>query len=120
MSSRGGIRGTLSFDRARGALRKGGAAGIRKALDCLLARSLEEVPRDTGALACSGHVEITDDCSGRVVYDAEYAIQQHERTDFAHPQGGKAKYLEDPAEDSGTRSQMLEALGNELKQAFSV
>lgn len=29
-------------------------------------------------------------------YDLPYAIIQHERLDFSHPKGGKAKYLEDP------------------------
>lgn len=118
MNSRGGIHGVLRFDHVRRALDRGGADGVKRALDCLLSRSLEEVPRDTGALARSGRVEMTDEHQGRVIYDTEYAISQHERTDFAHPGGGKAKYLEDPAEDSAVRAEMLTALGNELRRAL--
>jgi len=31
-----------------------------------------------------------------VGYNLPYSLVQHERMDFVHPMGGKAKYLEDP------------------------
>jgi hypothetical protein len=40
----------------------------------------------------------TDETSAVVAFNTVYAEAQHERTDFAHPKGGKAKYLEDPLE----------------------
>ena len=33
---------------------------------------------------------------GEVGFNEPYALVQHERLDYKHPKGGKAKYLEDP------------------------
>ena len=40
------------------------------------------------------------------------------RTDFAHPRGGQAKYLEDPANDSMVQREMVNALGEQIRQAL--
>jgi len=40
-----------------------------------------------------GH--LGDAVVGQVGFNAPYALVQHERLDFHHPKGGKAKYLED-------------------------
>lgn len=63
------------------------------------------VPVETGALMISGEVlepEVTDSgVTVDLVYGtseptSNYAIVQHERLDFNHPNGGQAKYLEQP------------------------
>ena len=36
---------------------------------------------------------------GEVGFNTPYALTQHERLDFNHPKGGKAKYLEDNLKD---------------------
>jgi len=38
---------------------------------------------------------LSDAVVGEVGFDQPYALAQHERLDFNHPKGGKAKYLED-------------------------
>ena len=93
------------------------AVFIRRALEILLEHSRKLVPKDTGKLTHSGRVEMNGD-QGRVVYETEYAIIQHERTDFAHPRGGQAKYLEDPANDSMVQREMVNALGEQIRQAL--
>jgi hypothetical protein len=42
---------------------------------------------------------------GEVGFNTPYALAQHERLDFHHPQGGKAKYLEDPLKENSGRYQ---------------
>lgn len=51
----------------------------------------------TGSAGITGGAG-TDETTGLVAFNTVYAIAQHERTDFNHPKGGKAKYLEDPLE----------------------
>jgi hypothetical protein len=60
------------------------------------------VHRDVDALAAQspkkgGGVE------GQVSFNTPYALEQHERLDFNHPKGGKAKYLEDPLKENADR-----------------
>src|SRR4030042_876915 len=42
---------------------------------------------------------------GEVGFNTPYALAQHERLDFNHPKGGKAKYLEENLKDHGARYQ---------------
>lgn len=51
---------------------------------------------DEGATGGQG----TDATSAVVGFNTTYAEAQHERTDFAHPKGGEAKYLERPLESN--------------------
>lgn len=71
----------------------------------VMSASKQLVPVDTGALMISGEVldpVVTDqDVSVDLVYGtseptSNYAIVQHERLDFNHPNGGQAKYLDQP------------------------
>lgn len=87
------------------------------ALDCL-GRSVERAPVETGDLRGSGFAEVNGatvamgnekggidvrgtpgEPAGNVVeaaigFTAPYAFVQHEHTEFNHPLGGQAKYLE--------------------------
>lgn len=81
--------------------------GTWSALDHLAAVSKQQVPLDQGPLKNSCYVDVSDDgTSGTVSYDTPYAVRQHEETGYQHQQGRKAKYLEDPAYDSGVQNEM--------------
>lgn len=84
--------------------------GTFAALDHLLAVSKQEVPLDQGPLRASGMVDVADDGSaGTVSYDTPYAVRQHEELGYRHQRGRKAKYLEDPCNDSSVHSGMMKA-----------
>jgi len=46
-----------------------------------------------------------DAVAGEVGFNTPYALVQHERLDFNHPKGGKAKYLEDNLKEQADRYQ---------------
>lgn len=63
--------------------------------------SAEEAPVDKGDL--KGNASVDDSklqSEGKVLvdYNLPYAMDQHEGQEYNHPQGGKAKFLEDPFE----------------------
>lgn len=97
--------------------------GTRQACQEILEASLEQVPRDTGTLASTGFYDVSrrittkrytyegivgyagmtgagysrdklNPKSGSMVSD--YAVRVHEDLNASHPNGGKAKFLEDP------------------------
>lgn len=85
--------------------------GTWSALDHLAAVSKEQVPLDQGPLKNSCYVDVSDDgSSGTVSYDTPYAVRQHEEMGYQHQRGRKAKYLEDPANDSGVQREMRELI----------
>ena len=58
---------------------------------------------------------------GEVVVDQPYALVQHERTDFSHPNGGEAKYLENPLKekyDRYVRGLADDVLGGRLEKGM--
>lgn len=57
----------------------------------------QEAPIRTGHLRGEIHTQEIGKAKYQVIADTPYAEVQHERTDWRHPIGGKAKYLEDPA-----------------------
>lgn len=92
-------------------------AGTHAALDHLATVSQKQVPIDTGALKASCSVRVgAGGASGVVSYDTPYAIIQHEKTGYSHPGGGKAKYLEDPANDGGVQGQMRDLIAAEFSR----
>lgn len=59
----------------------------------------DEAPLDEGDLRGNAGVDESNlDSQGFLLvgYSLPYALKQHESLDFNHPQGGKAKFLEDP------------------------
>jgi len=65
--------------------------------------SQELVPVDTGFLQDSGYIVTQDNPFGdlssiEIGYDAPYALYIHEDLELNHPNGGTAKYLENPME----------------------
>jgi hypothetical protein len=58
-----------------------------------------EVPVDTGALLYTIRVILVDRYPAVVaggIDGVDYAVIQHENLSYAHPNGGKAKFIEDP------------------------
>jgi hypothetical protein len=53
---------------------------------------------------------------GEVGFNTPYALTQHERLDFNHPKGGKAKYLEDNLTQQAGRYQ--DNLSDHLREAL--
>lgn len=65
--------------------------------EAILTESLDEVPLESGTLERSGAVtEVPAECAVYIHYNTPYARKQHEDLTLHHPNGRKAKYLEDP------------------------
>jgi hypothetical protein len=84
----------------------------------LLGKSVELAPVDLGDLRGSGNATVNstkiavgtkegnlntvgsftneDVLNGTVGFNEQYAVKQHEHTEYQHHQGGQAKYLEQP------------------------
>lgn len=93
----------------------------------LLGRAQRDAPVDEGTLRASGSATVfaggkavarggmgaeepalvegggRDRIVGVVGFDTPYALAQHERLDYNHPKGGKAKYLEDNLKEQARR-----------------
>lgn len=98
-------------DEAIAKIKNGTAEGLNQAAEYLLGESLPLVPVETGNLRESGSVAhaSASDLNSAVSYNARpYDVIQHERTDFRHPHGGQAKYLESPFTDG--RETMLQII----------
>jgi hypothetical protein len=53
-----------------------------------------------------------------VSYSAEYAVHVHENLDMSHPNGGQAKFLEQPAREM--RKELQQGLREDVKRGMSV
>jgi len=110
-------------------VRKALVRGMTEITEDLLGRAMRDAPVDEGTLRGSGHATVYVDGKvvarsgfegaaptpgvaragmagavvGEVGFDQPYARIQHERLDYRHPKGGKAKYLEDNLKDQATR-----------------
>lgn len=115
------VKSNLKIDRAlaESGIRNGGKRGLMKAMLELGRVSKKKVPIDTGMLRDSseasvgdaseiGEASVSDDgLVGCYSYDTKYAVVQHENRNFHHQRGRKAKYLEDPINDSVVQANML-------------
>src|SRR5690606_15925158 len=82
---------------ARRVMRAAVSSGLLKAAEHILTESRPEVPIEEGTLERSGVASVdAGQLTAAVSYDTEYAVVQHERMDYRHDAGRKAKYLEDP------------------------
>lgn len=76
------------------------AAGLYMAANNVMSKSKRLVPVDLGALKGSGYVTLPQELAGSTVVEMgyggpakAYSVQQHERLDFKHPDGGQALFL---------------------------
>ncbi|MFD6699688.1 MULTISPECIES: HK97 gp10 family phage protein [unclassified Microbacterium] len=92
---------------------KAAQAAMRKTAAELLKRSNELAPADDGDLRKSGRVKV-DDLDVRVYYTAPHAVLQHEHLDWAHPDGGGAKFLERASEEIDIAAAVADAVREAL------
>jgi len=69
-------------------------SGIADIMADVFDESQRQVPVDTGRLKESATININEK-SISIQYNTPYALIQHENLEYNHPNGGKAKYLED-------------------------
>lgn len=79
----------------------------------VLKRSNELVPRDDGDLIKSGKV-VVDDLSVTIRYTAPHAALQHEHLDWAHADGGGAKFLETASDEIDIAAEVAKAVREAL------
>ena len=102
---------------------------VAKAIDGILQKSLNDIGQDLkgksqslcpvleGDLRGSANVKVGKGGGKPFVevgYNMIYARYQHEGTWFAHPQGGQAKYLEQPFKEN--MPQYVKALESDVKK----
>jgi hypothetical protein len=80
------------------------AAGVYMLGNEIMTDSKRRTPVDTGTLKGSGFVTQPEERGGWIVSTLgyggpakDYAVAQHEKTEYAHPEGGEAKFLENAA-----------------------
>lgn len=88
---------------ANGRARTAVGAGLYGAANNVVTAAKRIVPVDTGTLKGSGYATFPNSRGNNVIVELgfggaakDYAVAQHERTDYRHPEGGEAKYLEKP------------------------
>jgi hypothetical protein len=72
----------------------------------ILRRAVELVPKESGHLAETGHVDRGRGGNNTVgiIFNGPYAAYIHEHLFFKHPHGGQAKYLEDAMLEKGSEA----------------
>ena len=80
----------------------------------VLKQARANAPKDDGKLARSGRVEVAFK-EVAVAFRAPYAWIQHERLDYRHPNGGKAKYLESAVGEVGAAKHVADGVRARLK-----
>lgn len=80
----------------------------------ILDDSLEKVPKETGDLAASGHINPVrgGNDTTAIEYTSVYARWIHEHLGFKHPKGGQAKFLEMAMVEKADEA--MHAMGEEL------
>lgn len=85
--------GELAEEKAR----KAAMEGLTTGAEVILTESKDQVPLDWGDLERSGNITTFErELAVYISYDTPYARRQHEDLSLNHPNGRKAKYLEDP------------------------
>ena len=103
-----------------GTLRASGSAEVYANGRAVARRGFREVADQPEAPEMvTRHVQeggLGDAVVGEVGFNTPYALTQHERLDFNHPKGGKAKYLEDNLTQQADRYQ--DNLSDHLREAL--
>ena len=90
------------------------ANGLQMAADALKDDAVHRSPDDSGELDASATAEV-DGREATVGFSSEYAVVQHERTDYRHDDG-EAKFLENAAE--AFPSQFEQILAEQIKRTI--
>jgi hypothetical protein len=94
-------------------------AALGIAANDLLGEGARLAPVDEATLRGSGHIDrsVTPaSVTFEVSFNTPYAARQHEETNWEHPKGGQAKYLEEPLKRKAHSYEALVALA--VRKAF--
>ena len=80
----------------------------------VLKQAKANAPKESSRLARSGRVEVAFK-EVSVAFRTPYAWIQHERLDYKHPKGGKAKYLESAVGEVGAAKHVADGVRARLK-----
>ena len=80
----------------------------------VLKQAKANAPKGSSRLARSGRVEVAFK-EVSVAFRTPYAWIQHERLDYKHPKGGKAKYLESAVGEVGAAKHVADGVRARLK-----
>lgn len=80
----------------------------------VLKQAKANAPKESSKLARSGRVEVAFK-EVSVAFRTPYAWIQHERLDYKHPKGGKAKYLESAVGEVGAAKHVADGVRARLK-----
>ena len=83
------------FEAVLARIEAAGVAALHEAAEFIGGAADAQTPKDTGALVESRQIEV-DDNHAVISYNTPYAHRQHEDLTYNHPNGGNAKYLENP------------------------
>jgi hypothetical protein len=89
----------MNGDEARRAFHRAAERATTKIGEHVLGEAQRLAPIEEGTLRASGELEVTrtvDAYTAEVSFNEVYAARQHEETEWRHPLGGQAKYLEQP------------------------
>lgn len=104
-------------DAAIRAARTGAVRGLQAGTQLILDEAVRIVPLDEATLQDSGRAGVDESTlEGFVTFDTPYAVVQHERMDFIHPNGRQAKYLESPWRANAGRVQQI--IGAAIRQSL--
>lgn len=111
-------RVVINAGRIAAEARSAAVRGLKLAAEHLLAESRKQVPLEEGTLERSGTASVDPgSLRAAVAYDTPYAVVQHERLDYQHDGGRKAKYLEDPMRtEAGV---MRDIIAAEIRRALT-
>lgn len=98
------------LDPIRRRMRDAAEDAVKRIAEDALGRAVRDAPIEEGTLRGSGHVDVRssgDSVVATIAFATPYAAVQHERLDYSHPRGGKAKYLEDVIKDQAARYERI-------------
>lgn len=98
-----------------------GERALRIILEDLAGKASRDAPVAEGTLRASADVEVHRNdtlgiLEGTVSFNTVYAARQHEETEWEHPKGGRAKYLEHNLKADQSRYDRIIALA--MRGAF--
>lgn len=96
--------------RARLLHRQAAVAAVKAWGELVLGEAQRLAPIREGTLRASGELDVDvlgTTVTAEISFNEIYAARQHEETDWAHPLGGQAKYLEGPVQRHAATGQRL-------------
>lgn len=91
--------------------------GVGLAAEHVLGEARRIVPHDEGTLERSGRADNEQTKNGArasIFFDSVYAVDQHENMHYRHKKNRKAKYLEDPLNQSTSKVRGI--IGDEIRK----